>query len=198
MDNATKASRKIKYIFRNQKKSYNIHEDENGKKYIVKGRQKVGTIISGVDPNDPNKIVLGFSLCNKCDKWDFVKDIPVKDFGLELAWKRALKWVNFSKFEIMGNAISNLEIEEYVKETGLSELFQDSMDNLDDMLDDDDSIPDSNPDMVSIPMSVHLELKKYIISLMKYYKDKTGPVWLTDYISFVDDDIIELTDVVED
>jgi hypothetical protein len=63
-------------------------------RYIRNGKgQKKGVLVAAVFP-ELKEICIGFSLCHKKDKWDFVKGEHVKHFGLCIAVDRAVKWMN--------------------------------------------------------------------------------------------------------
>lgn len=58
-------------------------------------RRKIGVMLACVDPMNPNKVIIGFSLCH--DEYDEFNKInfgetPIKDFGKLVAFKRAMKW----------------------------------------------------------------------------------------------------------
>lgn len=74
---------------------------ENGKKlYFTKGQRK-GYLISFVDPDNPDMICIGFSMCNvKMDRFDKVNNHRIKDYGKFLAIERALKYKHFSNIEV--------------------------------------------------------------------------------------------------
>lgn len=124
--------------------------------FIRKGRgntprQKVGVMISCIDPIEPNKVIIGFTLCNlKYDDFDYVNwgIQEAKDFGKKVAHRRALK-----NRDRTGYHVYCCPKEELL---------------------------DVN-DVVYIPQSVHESLSSFVFNCYKYYKDKDFPVWVKNY-----------------
>lgn len=69
-----------------------------GRKQKVGTIQKVGVLVAGFVP-ELNKVVVGFTLCSKLDKWDWIKTGKGKEkvhgFGKDVATKRAIKWNSY-------------------------------------------------------------------------------------------------------
>lgn len=129
--------------------------------FIRKGRgdtprQKVGVMISCIDPIEPSKVIIGFTLCNlKYDDFDYVNwgIQEAKDFGKKVAHRRAFKNRDKSGWHVYCCPKKDIEIE-----TAL----------------DVDQI-------VYIPQSVHESLQAFVFNSYKYYKDKSFPVWVENY-----------------
>jgi len=67
-------------------------------RYIRKPNfDKKGVIVAIIDEN---YIEIGFSLCHKIDKWDFIKGAYIRNFGLSIAINRSKKWFYKDKFSI--------------------------------------------------------------------------------------------------
>lgn len=128
---------------------------KNGRK---KGRKK-GVLFCGIDPDDANKVMLGFTLCSNLDRFDYIDDRPVKGFGLETAKKRAIKWKNH---------------EDYFVQNSFTERMFARGDDLGFLV---------NPDIakvVELPPSIMKRLKVFIERCKKYYKDKEFPKWVNN------------------
>jgi hypothetical protein len=122
-----------------------------------KGHKK-GVLFCGIDPDDSNTVILGFTLCHSIDRFDYIEGQREKGFGVETARLRAEKWKYHTEF--------------FVQKT-YTEL---------DIIQDDISlmfIINPNPrEIVEIPPSVMVRLKTFIERCKKYYKDKEFPAWI--------------------
>ena len=129
---------------------------KNGRK---QGRKK-GIMFCGIDPEEGNRTIIGFSVCHKTDRFDYMGCTEKKiGHGLEMAKQRAYKWADYDNFFIQ---TSHHEDVIFLNE----DLFY-----------------YENPDpsnVVEIPPSVYPFLRKFIIRAKKYYKDKIFPVWAED------------------
>lgn len=122
-----------------------------------KGHKK-GVLFCGVDPDDSNSVIMGFTLCHSIDRFDYINGQMFKGFGVDTAKQRAEKW----KFHV-----------EYFVQKTYTEL---DIDNEDVAL---MFIVNDNPqEIVEIPPSVMVRLKTFIERCRKYYKDKEFPVWI--------------------
>jgi len=69
--------------------------------FIKRSNKKVGILVAGLHP-DYEKVIVGFTLCSKLDKWDWVTTGKGKEkvpgFGKDVATKRAVKWESFNGF----------------------------------------------------------------------------------------------------
>jgi hypothetical protein len=130
---------------------------KNGRR---KGHKK-GVLFCGIDPDDDQSVVIGFTLCNSLDRFDYIKNQRVEGFGLETAKLRADKWKFHTDY--------------FVQETFTEEeLFHAEEGDLDLMVYE-------NPDhssVIEIPPSVMRRLKSFIIRCERYYKDKEFPLWV--------------------
>jgi hypothetical protein len=69
------------------------------------GRQ-IGVMVAGFEPQDPNNVIIGVSLCHKRDKFDHVplektgEFIPCPGFGIKLAESYAVAWANAASVPI--------------------------------------------------------------------------------------------------
>lgn len=62
-------------------------------KQKVGNKQKVGVLVAGFEPDRLNRVIIGFTLCSKLDKWDWIQGKENRPgFGKDLATKRAIKW----------------------------------------------------------------------------------------------------------
>lgn len=134
--------------------------DDDGK-IIIKGkgtgRQKKGVLFCGVNPNDENSVIMGFSMCNKIDDFDYVNGQYEPGFGLNLAKERAEKWSSYTGFFVQ-NSWTEEEIEG-----------------------PDDLVAYVNPDttcIVEIPPSIFDKLQVFIQRCKRYYQDKNFPEWV--------------------
>ena len=122
-----------------------------------KGKKR-GVLYCGVDPYDPDSVVVGFSLCNPIDRFDYTKDVRRPGLGLEIAKARGEKWKNHDNY--------------FVQNSFTQEIFLDATVNLIYLI---------NPDpeqIVEVPPSVVKQLRTFIGRCKKYYKNKDFPVWI--------------------
>ena len=139
---------KIEYIRKNNRK---------------KGRKK-GVLFCGIDSDDPNSVIVGFSLCNSVDRFDYINGKPVPGFGKETAALRADKWKLNTEYFVQ-RSYTEAEIDRY--EDGELELHQ--------------YINPEPQEMVEIPPSVAGKLKVFIQRCKRYYKDKEFPEWIEKF-----------------
>ncbi len=122
-----------------------------------KGRKK-GVLFCGIDPDDNQSVILGFSLCHSIDRFDYIAGQKSPGFGLETAKLRAEKW--------------RFHTEYFVQRT-----FTEADINNEDL----ELMVIINPDpkqVVEIPPSVMVRMKSFIERCKKYYKDKDFPAWI--------------------
>lgn len=125
-----------------------------------KGRKK-GVLFCGTNPNNPQGVVVGFTLCNSIDRFDYINGQPAKGFGLETAKSRAEKWANHTDF--------------FVQNSFTEEMI---------VSDDIDLLVFINPDkqkIVEIPPSVVGKMKIFLERCRRYYKDKVFPEWVEKF-----------------
>lgn len=146
----------IEYIRKSGRKP---KRDEEGK-IVVKGngtgRQKKGVLYCGINPENPDAIIIGFSLCNKMDDFDYVNGQHEPGFGLDLAKQRAEKWSNYTGYFVQ-NSWTEDDIEH------------------------EDLIAYVNPDtktVVEVPPSIIRPLKSFIKRSKRYFQDKEVPTWI--------------------
>jgi len=127
---------------------------KNGRR---KGHKK-GVLFCGIDPDDDQSVIFGFTLCHPTDRFDYIKGVRVQGFGVETAKIRADKW----KFHT-----------DYFVQKTWSE---------DDINFGDETlfiyVNSDNQSIVEIPPSVMIRLKTFIERCRKYYKDKDFPTWI--------------------
>lgn len=123
--------------------------DEGSKIYYQPpGGKKIGVLFAGIHPNAPGKVMVGFSLLHKNDKFDYVllgnkRPEHIPNFGKRIAAKRAYKW-------------------------------HAHVDTASGYLPGEDS---KNHKIVPIPHSIKEELVKFLDRCKRYYKDKALPGW---------------------
>jgi len=159
----------IEYIRKSGRKP---KRDDDGK-IIVKGngvgRQKKGVLYCGINPENPDAVMIGFSMCNKLDEFDYVNGQHEPGFGLDLAKQRAEKWSEFTGYFVQNSWTEN-EIEE------------------------EDLIGFINPDtktVVEVPPSIIGPLKKFLQRCKRYYQDKDFPVWIEKIESNDPEEIVD-------
>lgn len=145
---------------------------KNGRKH---GKKK-GVLWCGIDPDNEDGVLVGFSLCHAIDDFDViskgsnidrygnVKIITerVPGFGLNVARERGDKWRFHSAFFVQ-NSHNEEELEAAEDYEIPFEL-----------------VSYENPDpanIVEIPPSIIDRLRTFLIRCKKYYKDKTFPEW---------------------
>lgn len=119
------------------------------------GGKKKGVLFCGIDPDDANSVMVGFSLCNSVDRFDYIKNKPVPGFGMETAKLRAEKW--------------KLYIDYFVQKSYTeSELNGDMI-----------WYVNPNPqEVIEIPPSIVWRMKIFVQRCRRYYKDKDFPEWV--------------------
>lgn len=132
---------------------------KNGRKKGV----KKGVLYCGLDPNDDNNVVVGFSMCCSIDKFDYTGNVHVPGFGLSIAKDRAWKWTNHVDYFVQ-NSFGEEMIEDETLELNLK------------------INPDSSQ-IVEIPPSLADKLKNFVERSMRYFKDKSFPEWTTQLIN---------------
>jgi hypothetical protein len=128
----------------------NIITDDQGKiVYRKKGGKKIGVLVAGVHPHKDYKIIVGFSMCCKKDKYNWITTgggrTKIDGFGKKVATKRAMKWEDYDKVWI-----GKLP----------------------------DEIKPDPEGLVVIPDSISVELGSFLGRCAAYYKDKEAPVWV--------------------
>ena len=82
----------IQYI----RKNGGIKVKVDGKPAIKRSKgKKCGVLFCGINPDDNQCVIVGFSLCNKRDRFDYIfgKD-RCNGLGIHIAQERALQWTN--------------------------------------------------------------------------------------------------------
>lgn len=125
-------------------------DKETGSKIYFQppGGDKIGVLFAGVHAHEPTKVMVGFSLLHKNDKFDYVclgnkRPSHMPNFGKMVAAKRAYKWHLFEK--ITNGHLNGADSKEYK--------------------------------IVPIPYSIKDELVKFLNRCKSYYKDKQLPEW---------------------
>ena len=127
---------------------------KNGRK---KGRKK-GVMWCGIDPESSDSVILGFSLCNSLDKFDWIDGKHTPGFGLKLAKLRGEKWVDHTDYFVQASFTEPML---YDDESKLLKILN----------------PNSRL-VVEIPPSIIDRLRTFIKRCKKYYKDKDFPLWV--------------------
>lgn len=65
------------------------HKNNKGE---VLTKSRIGVLVAGISPTDQDSVVIGFSLCNKKDKYNCPGGKRVEDFDKEAASIRAVRW----------------------------------------------------------------------------------------------------------
>lgn len=147
---------RIEYIRKND--GFRKVEGSDEKRMVTRGEKK-GVLYCGIDPNDAENVVMGFSLCSPLDRFDYIGgDRHEKGFGVKTAKGRAEKWSLYDNFFVQNS-------------------FTEKM-----IFDGDDLLLLLNPnpqEVVEIPPSIMPRLKTFIERCRRYYKDKEFPIWVT-------------------
>jgi hypothetical protein len=125
-----------------------------------KGHKK-GVLYCGIDPDDDQSVIFGFTLCHPSDRFDYVAGSREAGFGLDIAKIRAEKW-KFHTDYFVQKTYTEKEIDDAFMEDMKLKRF-------------------INPDpgsIVEVPASVMVRLKPFIERCRKYYKDKDFPMWI--------------------
>jgi hypothetical protein len=123
-----------------------------------KGKKK-GVLWCGIDSDNEDGVVVGFSLCHSIDEFDYVNGQRKPGFGLEIAKDRADKWRFHSEYFVQ-KSYSEEELEIGLQNGGITLYIN------------------PNPStIVEIPPSVIDRLAEFLVRCKKYYKDKEFPDW---------------------
>lgn len=71
------------------------HKSRSGK--TIFSNKQIGYIIAGIVDDD---VAIGYSLCHRQDKYDFVDGVRTAGFGKHLAVNRAIKWNKKEHIEV--------------------------------------------------------------------------------------------------
>lgn len=148
---------RIEYIRKNDGFRKVEGSDSDEKRMVTRGEKK-GVLYCGIDPNDAENVVMGYSLCSPLDRFDYIGgDRHEKGFGVNTAKERAEKW--------------SLHDNYFVQNSFTERMIYEGQDLL--LL--------INPDpqqIVEIPPSIMPRLKTFIERCRRYYKDKEFPAWV--------------------
>jgi len=161
----------IEYVRKSGRKP---KRDDDGKIIVVgagTGRQKKGVLFCAPDPKSQNGVMIGFSLCNKMDEFDYVKGQHEPGFGLDLAKARAEKWSDYSGY--------------FVQNSWTQEDIEDGT----------DLYSFVNPDpqnVVEIPPSIIQPLRNFIGRCKRYFQDRDFPEWIEQVERSEPEEILEM------
>ena len=142
---------------------------KNGRK---KGRKK-GVMWCGINPDDANKVMVGFSICNSLDRFDWIDGNYCSGFGVDLAETRAEKWASYTDY--------------FVQKSYTEPMLFDDEKNL---------VRFINPNpktIVEVPPSILDRLNTFINRCKRYYKDKEFPLWTDKLVNndSYDEDLLD-------
>ena len=105
-----------------------IHKSKTGKTIISK--KQIGYIIAGIVDNT---IVVGYSLCNRKDRYDYINGKRTSGFGKHMAYERAVKWSSQDSIEVPASIMPLMtkfikRCESYYKDKECPNIVQQSMD----------------------------------------------------------------------
>lgn len=115
MENKKKAKRKEHQSVLDSYFENALNDPHTRVEYIRKSNQKVGVMIACVDPLDPERVIIGFSLCHiGYDEFDHINFglVKEKNFGKKLAHRRAMKYKDCVEY-----IVYDKRLEENFKET---------------------------------------------------------------------------------
>lgn len=150
----------IEYIRKNNGMLVKVGENKKGK-FIFEKRNmgpKIGVLWCGINPADNEKVMIGFSLCNKIDRFNYkpdgnrLKKYPA--YGIVLARKKACYVNNHADCFIQATQTENSDY-----------LIVN---------------PDPNK-IVEIPPSIVKKLTSFVERCKRYYKDKQFPTWVKKF-----------------
>ncbi len=77
------------------------HEDKNtGRRTLISRGHKKGSFVAVPDPEQPDKLLIGFSLCHRRDRFDFNGRMKLKGLGNWYAYEKAKKYAHSDRFVI--------------------------------------------------------------------------------------------------
>jgi hypothetical protein len=130
---------------------------KGSKKMARKGKPRIkkGVIVAGLTSD--NRVVIGFTLCHKNDKYDYVDGKREPGFGIKTALERAIKWKDTKKS---------------IKDSRFRKTFPSKIQEIRNH---------NHKNLVIVPQSVHNNLIPFIERCRRYYKNAVGlPMWTLD------------------
>lgn len=130
---------------------------KGSKKLAKRGKPRIkkGVIVAGLTPD--GKVVIGFTLCHKNDKYDYVDGKKEPGFGISTAIQRAVRWKDTKKS---------------IKDSMFRRVFPSQVEKIRNH---------DHKEIVIIPQSVYDNLHSFIERCRRYYKDARGlPLWTID------------------
>jgi len=165
-------TQKIEYVRKNGGVATKIELDDGSIQTVKRSKgQKRGVMFCGIHPDDEKSVIVGFSMCNKMDTFDYVGSERKPGFGLEIAKERAFKWSDHTSYFVQ-KSWTREQIED--DECPLLYFVNPNL-----LHEDDDDFDKYNTTelLVEIPPSIVKPLVKFIGRCKKYYKDKDFPEW---------------------
>lgn len=98
MENEKKAKRQLLQAELDAYFENALRDKHTRVEFIRRSNQKVGVMIACIDPLDPDKAIIGFSLCHsRYDEFDHINFglVKQKDIGKKIAHRRAIKYADY-------------------------------------------------------------------------------------------------------
>ncbi len=167
----------MQYI-REGKRSSRTEEKKDGSIINYPGSRGnvVGIMVAFISPDDSNQIVIGYSKCKlKCanggsDQWD-------KEFGLNLARERAMKWCECSTVAVLNNNVK------------ISDARKEREKQVNEMIANGHPVPAATE--VIVPITISTQIRAFILRAYRYYKNYTLPAWTKNVIDKYEKDIAD-------
>ncbi len=100
MENEKKAKRKLQQSVLDDFFQRAMEDKHTRVEFIRRSKQKVGVMVASIDPWNPEKVVMGFSLCHaRYDTFDHINFglVKQKDIGKKIAHRRAIKYREYQE-----------------------------------------------------------------------------------------------------
>ena len=98
MENEKKAKRQLLQAELDAHFENALRDPHTRVEFIRKSKQKVGVMLACIDPLNPEKVIIGFSLCHtRYDEFDHINFgmVKQKDIGKKIAHRRAIKYGDY-------------------------------------------------------------------------------------------------------
>ncbi len=142
--------------------------------FVKQNKALKGVLFAGIDPDNDDNVVVGFSMANKMDihNLEVVDGLKLggfnKEIGLKLAKKRAIDYIGCSESQVFL----------YKDETGKREYYPCGKGIMDGVI----TYSDSEKRMtINIPTTLTKPFVYFIDNCIKYYKGKKFPKWLIGF-----------------
>jgi hypothetical protein len=100
MENEKKAKRQLLQVELDAHFENALRDKHTRVEFIRRSNQKIGVMIACINPLDPDKVIIGFSLCHsRYDEFDHINFglVKKKNIGKKIAHRRAIKYEDYAE-----------------------------------------------------------------------------------------------------